>query len=141
MAAGRSHHPRKGAALPRWLSYAIIFVITAFVLHAFLVLVSLAAGFVSSDTLLTMAGPVTFIVEFGLAAVLTWLIVGRGAGRSRRSAKKRSSNGMPLSKGMRGGASRRSSRRSATRSVWNGSRSRSPSGAKRATCAPTLTGL
>jgi membrane protein implicated in regulation of membrane protease activity len=75
MVPGRFDHLRKGAALPRWLSYAIIFVITAFVLHAFLVLVSLAAGFVSSDSLLTMAGPVTFIVEFGLAAVLTWLIV------------------------------------------------------------------
>ena len=53
----------------------MIFVITAFVLHAFLVVVSLATGIVSPDTLGTMAGPVTFIVEFGLAAVITWLIV------------------------------------------------------------------
>jgi hypothetical protein len=66
---------REGAALPRWFSYAAIFVITAFVLHAFLLIVSLAAGMVSADSLLTMAGPVTFIVEFGLAAVITWLIV------------------------------------------------------------------
>jgi hypothetical protein len=62
-------------ALPRWFSYAVIFVITAFVLHTFLVVVSLATGIVSPDSLLTMAGPVTFIVEFGLAAVITWLIV------------------------------------------------------------------
>ena len=61
--------------MPRWFSYAAIFVITAFVLHAFLLIVSLAAGMVSADSLLTMAGPVTFIVEFGLAAVITWLIV------------------------------------------------------------------
>ena len=61
--------------LPRWFSYAAIFVITAFVLHSFLVVVSLATGIVSPDSLLTMAGPVTFIVEFGLAAVITWLIV------------------------------------------------------------------
>ena len=61
--------------LPRWFSYAVIFVITAFVLHAFLIVVSLATGIVSPDSLLTMAGPVTFIVEFGLAAVITWLIV------------------------------------------------------------------
>jgi hypothetical protein len=53
----------------------MIFVITAFVLHAFLVVVSLATGIVSQDSLLTMTGPVTFIVEFGLAAVITWLIV------------------------------------------------------------------
>jgi hypothetical protein len=66
---------REGAAVPRWFSYAAIFVITAFVLHAFLLIVSLAAGMVSADSLLTMAGPVTFIVEFGLAAVITWLIV------------------------------------------------------------------
>jgi hypothetical protein len=61
--------------LPRWFSIAAIFVITAFVLHAFLVVVSLAAGIVSRDSLLTMAGPVTFVVEFGLAGVITWLIV------------------------------------------------------------------
>jgi membrane protein implicated in regulation of membrane protease activity len=61
--------------MPRWFSIAAIFVITAFVLHAFLVVVSLAAGIVSGKGLLTMAGPVTFIVEFGLAAVITWLIV------------------------------------------------------------------
>ena len=61
--------------MPRWFSYAVIFVITAFVLHTFLVVVSLATGIVSPDSLLTMAGPVTFIVEFGLAAVITWLIV------------------------------------------------------------------
>jgi hypothetical protein len=61
--------------LPRWFSYAAIFVLTAFVLHAFLVVVSLATGIVSPDSLLTMAGPVTFIVEFGLAGVITWLIV------------------------------------------------------------------
>ena len=61
--------------MSRWFSYAVIFVITAFVLHAFLVVVSLATGIVSPDSLPTMAGPVTFIVEFGLAAVVTWLIV------------------------------------------------------------------
>jgi hypothetical protein len=61
--------------LPRWFSYATIFVITAFVLHSFLVVVSLATGIVSPDSLRTMAGPVTFVVEFGLAAVITWLIV------------------------------------------------------------------
>ena len=61
--------------VPRWFSIAAIFIITAFVLHAFLVLVSLAAGVVSGNGLLTMAGPVTFLVEFGLAAVITWLIV------------------------------------------------------------------
>ncbi len=61
--------------MPRWFSYAVIFIITAFVLHTFLVVVSLATGIVSPDSLLTMAGPVTFIVEFGLAAVITWLIV------------------------------------------------------------------
>jgi hypothetical protein len=61
--------------LPRWFSYAVIFIITAFVLHTFLVIVSLATGIVSPDNLLTMAGPVTFIAEFGLAAVITWLIV------------------------------------------------------------------
>ena len=61
--------------MPRWFSYAMIFVITAFVLHAFLAVVTLATGIVSPDSLLTMAGPVTFIVEFGLAAVITWLIV------------------------------------------------------------------
>jgi hypothetical protein len=61
--------------LPRWLSYAAIFVITAFVLHAFLVVASLATGIASPDSLRTMAGPVTFFVEFGLAAVITWLIV------------------------------------------------------------------
>jgi hypothetical protein len=61
--------------LPRWFSIGVIFIVTAFVLHAFLVIVSLAAGVVSGRGLLTMAGPVTFIVEFGLAAVITWLIV------------------------------------------------------------------
>jgi membrane protein implicated in regulation of membrane protease activity len=61
--------------VPRLFSIATIFVITAFVLHAFLVVVSLAAGVVSSDSLATVSGPVTFIVEFGLAAVITWLIV------------------------------------------------------------------
>ncbi len=61
--------------MPRWFSIAAIFIITAFVLHAFLVIVSLAAGVVSGKGLLTMAGPVTFIVEFGLAAVITWLII------------------------------------------------------------------
>jgi hypothetical protein len=61
--------------LPRWFSYAAIFVVTAFVLHAFLIVVSLATGIVSENSLLAMAGPVTFIVEFGLAAVITWLIV------------------------------------------------------------------
>ncbi len=61
--------------MPRWLSYTAIFILTAFVLHAFLVVVSLATGVVSEDSLLTMAGPITFIVEFGLAAVITWLIV------------------------------------------------------------------
>ena len=71
----RARRPREGVELPRWFSYAAIFVITAFVLHAFLVVVSLATGIVSEASLLTMAGPVTFIVEFGLAAVITWLIV------------------------------------------------------------------
>jgi hypothetical protein len=71
----RTWRPREGVELPRWFSYAAIFVITAFVLHAFLVVVSLATGIVSEDSLMTMAGPVTFIVEFGLAAVITWLIV------------------------------------------------------------------
>ena len=61
--------------MPRWFSYAVIFVVTAFVLHAFLVVVSLATGIVSPNSLRTMAGPVTFIVEFGLAALITWLIV------------------------------------------------------------------
>ena len=61
--------------MPRLVSTATIFVITAFVLHAFLVVVSLAAGVVSSDSLATVSGPITFIVEFGLAAVITWLIV------------------------------------------------------------------
>jgi hypothetical protein len=61
--------------VPRWFSYAVIFIVTAFVLHAFLVVVSLATGIVSPDSLFTMAGPVTFIVEFGLAGVITWLIV------------------------------------------------------------------
>ena len=53
----------------------MIFIITAFVRHTFLFVVSLATGIVAPDNLLTMAGPVTFIVEFGLAAVITWLIV------------------------------------------------------------------
>ena len=48
---------------------------------AFLVVVSLATGIVSEDSLMTMAGPVTFIVEFGLAGVITWLIVRPRAGR------------------------------------------------------------
>jgi membrane protein implicated in regulation of membrane protease activity len=61
--------------VPRWFSIAAIFIVTAFVLHAFLVIVSLAAGVVSGQGLLTMAGPVTFIVEFGLAAVITYLII------------------------------------------------------------------
>ena len=61
--------------MPRWFSIAAIFIVTAFVLHAFLVIVSLAAGVVSGQGLLTMAGPVTFIVEFGLAAVITYLII------------------------------------------------------------------
>jgi hypothetical protein len=61
--------------VPRWFSIAAIFIITAFVLHAFLVIVSLAAGVVSGQGLLTMAGPVTFLVEFGLAAVITYFIV------------------------------------------------------------------
>jgi len=64
--------------LPRWFSYVAIFIVTAFVLHAFLVVVSLATGVVSPGSLLTMAGPITFIVEFGLAAVITWLIVRPG---------------------------------------------------------------
>jgi membrane protein implicated in regulation of membrane protease activity len=78
----RTRRPREGVELPRWFSYAAIFVITAFVLHAFLVVVSLATGIVSEDSLMTMAGPVTFIVEFGLAAVITWLIVRPRAGRA-----------------------------------------------------------
>jgi len=61
--------------VPRWFSIAAIFIVTAFVLHAFLVVVSLAAGVVSDWSLLAMAGPVTFLVEFGLAALITWLIV------------------------------------------------------------------
>ena len=61
--------------MPRWFSIAAIFIITAFVLHAFLVIVSVAAGAVSDKGLLTMAGPVTFLVEFGLAAVITYFIV------------------------------------------------------------------
>lgn len=61
--------------MPRWFSIAAIFIVTAFVLHAFLVVVSLAAGVVSDWSLTAMAGPVTFLVEFGLAAVITWLIV------------------------------------------------------------------
>lgn len=61
--------------MPRWFSIAAIFIITAFVLHAFLVIVSVAAGAVSDRGLLTMAGPVTFLVEFGLAAVITYFIV------------------------------------------------------------------
>ena len=78
--------------MPRWFSYAVIFIITAFVLHTFLVVVSLATGIVSPDSLLTMAGPVTFIVEFGLAAVITWLIVrprSQGASRSEEDDLKR----------------------------------------------------
>jgi hypothetical protein len=61
--------------LPRWFSIAAIFIITAFVLHAALVVISVAAGAVSSRGLLTMAGPVTFLVELGLAAVITYFIV------------------------------------------------------------------
>ncbi len=61
--------------MPRWFSIAAIFIITAFVLHAALVVISLAAGVVSGKGLLTMAGPVTFLVEFGLAAVITYFIV------------------------------------------------------------------
>jgi hypothetical protein len=61
--------------LPRWFSIAAIFIITAFVLHAALVVMSVAAGAVSGRGLLTMAGPVTFLVEFGLAAVITYFIV------------------------------------------------------------------
>lgn len=72
---GRFERPGEGAALPRWFSYALIFVISAFVLHTFLVIVSLATGIVSPDSLFSMAGPVTFIAEFALAGVITWLIV------------------------------------------------------------------
>jgi hypothetical protein len=61
--------------VPRWFSIAAIFIITAFVLHAALVVISVAAGVVSGKGLLTMAGPVTFLVEFGLAAVITYFIV------------------------------------------------------------------
>jgi membrane protein implicated in regulation of membrane protease activity len=61
--------------LPRWFSIAAIFIITAFVLHAALVIMSVAAGVVSGRGLLTMAGPVTFLVEFALAAVITYFIV------------------------------------------------------------------
>lgn len=66
--------------LPRWFSIAAIFIVTAFVLHAFLVVVSVAAGAVSGRGLLTLAGPVTFVVEFGLAAVITYLIIRPRAG-------------------------------------------------------------
>lgn len=61
--------------MPRWFSIAAIFIITAFVLHAALVVMSVAAGVVSGWSLLAMAGPVTFLVEFGLAAVITYFIV------------------------------------------------------------------
>ncbi len=61
--------------MPRWFSIAAIFVITAFVLHAFLVFVSVVAGVAGRVSLLTMAGPINFIVEFGLAGIITWLIV------------------------------------------------------------------
>jgi hypothetical protein len=61
--------------VPRWFSIAAIFIITAFVLHAALVVISVAAGAVSGWSLLAMAGPVTFLVEFGLAAVITYFIV------------------------------------------------------------------
>lgn len=61
--------------MPRWFSIAGIFIITAFVLHAALVIISVAAGVVSGWSLLAMAGPVTFLVEFGLAAVITYFIV------------------------------------------------------------------
>ena len=101
----RTRRPREGVELPRWFSYAAIFVITAFVLHAFLVVVSLATGIVSEDSLLTMAGPVTFIVEFGLAAVITWLdrpapgrapgAQRRGAGQTRRRARGRRAPARP----------------------------------------------
>ncbi len=61
--------------MPRWFSIAAIFIITAFVLHAALVIISVAAGAVSSRGMLTLAGPVTFLVEFGLAGVITYFIV------------------------------------------------------------------
>lgn len=62
---------------PRWFGYAVIFIVTAFVLHGFLILVALATGIVAPDSMLTVAGPVTFVAEFVLAAVITWLIVRR----------------------------------------------------------------
>jgi len=61
--------------MTRWLGYAGIFIITVFVLHSFLVVVTLLAGWVAPDSLLTFAGPITFVIEFALGAVITWLIV------------------------------------------------------------------
>jgi hypothetical protein len=66
---------KEGSALTRWLGYAVIFIVTAFVLHTILVIVTLVTGIARPESLLTMGGPVTFVVEFGLAAFITWLIV------------------------------------------------------------------
>lgn len=74
--------------MPRWFSIAAIFIVTAFVLHAALVIVSVAAGVVSDRGMLTMAGPVTFLFEFILAAVITYLIVRpRGGAPAQMSAE------------------------------------------------------
>jgi hypothetical protein len=59
----------------RWFGYAGIFIVSVFVMDAFLVLVALFAGMASADALSLIAGPITLVIEFILAGIITWLIV------------------------------------------------------------------
>jgi hypothetical protein len=59
----------------RWLGYAGIFIVAVFVMDAVLVIVALLAGMASADALSLTAGPITLVIEFILAALITYLIV------------------------------------------------------------------
>ena len=61
--------------MAKWFGYAGIFIVSVFVMDAVLVIVALLAGMASADALALTAGPLTLIIEFVLAGIITYLIV------------------------------------------------------------------
>jgi hypothetical protein len=66
-------------AVVRWLVYAVVFVVSAFILH-FVVeaAVTLIIGVVSPNTADDTAGLITLILGFALAGLFTWLLARSG---------------------------------------------------------------
>lgn len=74
----------------RWFGYAVVFFVAAFFLH-FVVeaMVTLFMGTVAPDTAGDVAGPVILVIDFALAALVTWMIIRSGLTFTRTEEDKR----------------------------------------------------